>query len=191
MHKTWRNLSVCIAKRDGGEGIEFKAGPRPLQCGDEIVAPLGQQVDRLASQLRGIKTVKVNRPPAALRVAYFSREDGRIGGVMCLANAEELVAQRVRQHLLQRFGRPAELHIAGRINAAGHLAQPSPLGIHNALADHNHHMLLTLVQFANALFQRGEIQRRFGNENHVGLTIGRPERDEPCLPMTSIIAMRR
>ena len=43
-------------------------------------------------------------------------------------------------------------------------------------------MFLTLVQFANALFQRGEIQRRFGNENDVGLTIGRPERDEPCLP---------
>ena len=55
-----------------------------VYCRDRhgVDLPFQQHVHRMAAELRRVEAVEEDRPPAALRVADFTSEDGRPGGLV-------------------------------------------------------------------------------------------------------------
>src|SRR6185503_16827494 len=82
MHEARVNVSPPIAETVCVETAHVKAlVAAPLQRGGGVVVAFNEKIDRFAAELRGVKTIKQYRPPAALRVPDFTREDRFTRGI--------------------------------------------------------------------------------------------------------------
>lgn len=70
-----------------------------LQDRNRVVETLEQHLHGFAAELRGVKPVEGQCPPAALRVADFSSKDRLAGRFAAAAGAKVIVADRFDQSL--------------------------------------------------------------------------------------------
>ena len=116
MHLAGVNDAPAIAEIVAVDAADVEASLAVvLQDGDAVDLPFEQQVDRVAAELRAHRTIEVDRPAAALRVADFAGEYRGPGRFVAALAGEVTIAQPFDQDLPQRLGRAAEDLVAGRV----------------------------------------------------------------------------
>ena len=115
--------------------------------------------------------------PAALGVPDLSGEDGGLGRLGPAELLEVEVAEVVDQHVAQGVGGARERHVAGRVVGLALGAELAAVLADDALAAHDDHVLLQLVELADALDEGGDAHRDLGHEDDVGLAVGGAEGD--------------
>lgn len=87
----------------------------PHQGRHAVHATLQQHLDCVSAQLRPVKAVEQDRPAAALRMAHFACEDGRLGRLVASFRREVRIADALDRNLAERVRSAAEHFVAGRI----------------------------------------------------------------------------
>src|SRR5439155_699037 len=121
-------------------------------------------------------------PAASLGVAYFPGEYGFLRRSAATIKLEILISQHLHYSGAQCLRGPAQGHITGRIGRSRHSAKLAAALVDDALAANDYDVLLQVVQVSDTFDQQLDVERVFGNQDDIRLSVSRSEGDVAGLP---------
>src|SRR5689334_10531818 len=106
----------------------------------------------MATQLRSVEAVKVDRSAAALSVSDLAGKDRRPRRFIAPFAREILISDPLDQHVPQSVGCTTEHFVAGRIRGVLNYAPLVALLVDDTLGTYDDHILLQFVQLQPTLY---------------------------------------